>query len=140
LSNSKYAKALEQTSLEHALKGLPEKDMAFLRSTIHYISTLRSHFVEQCSQDFSEDEDEKVFARKYCSLLICICSNYEIFIIEKSEQSQQLFTLLKDCASARNLRITVQSLDFWYQFHETITTRLIDAVKERGGDMAAFLR
>jgi hypothetical protein len=127
-------------SLDQAIKGFPEKDMTFLRSTIHYISSLRNLFAEACNQDFTEDEDEKVFARKYCSLLICICSNYEIFMIEKSEQSQQLFTLLKDCVSARNLRITVQSLDFWYQFHETITTRLIDVHKERGADMADFFR
>ena len=32
--------------------------------------------------------------------------------------------LMKDCAKAVNLRIAIDSLDFWLCFYETITTRL----------------
>jgi hypothetical protein len=49
LSNSQYAKALEQMSVAEAFKGFPEKDMAFLRSTIFYIVNLRGMFAEACS-------------------------------------------------------------------------------------------
>ena len=36
---------------------------------------------------------------------------------------------MKDCAGSQNQRIAIQSLDFWEQFYETITTR-IDNLKD----------
>jgi hypothetical protein len=114
LSVSKYAKALEHMSIVEAFRGFPEKDMQFLRSVIFFMNSIRNIFISECSKQFTEEEDEKIFARKFCSLLITLCANYEIFLIEKSENSQSLFTLLKDCAESKNLRIAIQSLEFWY--------------------------
>jgi hypothetical protein len=88
LSVSKYAKALEHMSLVEAFRGFPEKDMQFLRTVICFMNSFRNIFISECSKQFSEEEDEKIFARKFCSLLITLCANYEIFLIEKSENSQ----------------------------------------------------
>jgi hypothetical protein len=126
LTTNYFAKALEQMSFAEAFKGIPEQDMTFLRSLIALLWNLRPVFVEHCQRDFTEEEDEKSFARKYCSLLVTLCSNYEIFLIENSEHSRQLITLLKDSASANNLRLAVQSLECWYQVYETVTTRFLD--------------
>lgn len=140
LSKNFFAKALEQMSFAEAYKGIPEQDMAFLRSVIQLMWNMRPVFVNHCQQDFTEEDDEKSFPRKYCSLLVTLCSNYEIFLIENSEQSQQLITLLKDSATAKNLRLAIMSLECWYQVHETITTRFLDIQgAEQGEDNEAFL-
>ena len=51
-----------------------------------------------------------------------LCSNYESLLIEHNQVSEQLFGLLKDCARIPNLRLAVQSIDFWLDFKETINT------------------
>jgi hypothetical protein len=70
-----------------------------------------------------EDEDN-IYGRKICSLLTTLCRNYEVLLVKPSEGSVQLFTLLKDAAMAKNLRIASSTIDFWEEFYETITTRL----------------
>lgn len=101
-------------SVAEAFKGIPEKDLTFLRSIVHFLWNHRATYVEHCKRGFTEEEDEKTFARKYLSLLVTLCSNYEILLIENSEQSQMLITLLQDSAQAQNLRLAIQSLECWY--------------------------
>lgn len=72
-------------SFAEAMKGISSQDMAFLRSVIQIMWNMRPVFVEHCQRDFTEDEDEKSFPRKFCSLLVTFCSNYEVFLIENSE-------------------------------------------------------
>lgn len=100
LSYNSFAKALEQMSMAEILKGIPEKDLTFLRTIVQFLWTHRPTFVQYCKQGFTEESDENPFARKYLSLLVTLVSNYEVLLIENSEQSQILITILKDSASA----------------------------------------
>jgi hypothetical protein len=103
LSVSKYAKALEHKSLQETLKGFPEKDMTFLITLIQYLASMRQLFITESNKQFNEDDDEtKPFARKFCDLITVLCSNFELLLIQENEVSNQLFTLLKDCARAQN--------------------------------------
>lgn len=53
-----------------------------------------------------------------------LCSDYELLLINQSDEATTLFTLMKDCAKSQNQRIAINSLDFWICFYETITTRI----------------
>lgn len=68
-----------------------------------------------------DDEDAQNYAIKYANLLITLCCNYELLLIKESETSKVLFQLLLECGSAKNLRISQTSLEFWDEFKETIT-------------------
>jgi hypothetical protein len=75
------------------------------------------------TRQFSEDEDDdpaNAFPRKYVSLLVCLCSNYETLMLS-DDVGRQLFKLVKDCAQIANFRLCVQSLDFWADFKETMS-------------------
>ena len=41
--------------------------------------------------------------------------------MQPSPEALKLFELMKDCARACNLRIAIQSLNFWVDLHETLT-------------------
>lgn len=63
------------------------------------------------------------FPRKYVNLVTCLCANYEFMLVTPgSDLAQGLFKLVKDCARAPNLRLSISSLDFWTDFKETIYT------------------
>ena len=64
------------------------------------------------------------YARKFCDLLTVLCSNYELLLIQPTQESAALFRLMKDCAGSQNQRIAIHSLDFWDPFAETITTTI----------------
>ena len=57
-----------------------------------------------------------------------MCLNYEILFLanRESQVAQILFQLLVDCAMAKNLKISLSSLDFWDEFKSTIVTVLED--------------
>ena len=57
-------------------------------------------------------------------MVTVLCSDYELLLINPSDEATTLFNLMKDCAKAQNQRIAIQSLDFWACFYETITTRI----------------
>lgn len=54
-------------------------------------------------------------------MVTCLCSNYE-FLMVTPDLAPGLFTILKQCARAGNLRLAISSLDFWTDFKETIYT------------------
>lgn len=92
-----------------------------------YCGRLRDNFVTETQKPFNEEDDEdQPFARKFCGLVTVICSCYELLLIQPSEESSMLFTLMKDAAKSQNQRITTQSLDFWCDFYETLRDRLGD--------------
>lgn len=128
---SKFAKALEHMSEIEAFKALPDKDRQFLEHLVLYLIRNRDKFVAACQAPFTE-EDEDIgdpFARKFTSLLTSLGCNYEVLLIPQNEASAGLFTLLKDCAQATNLRIVIDSLRFWDEFKETITNRINNVSK-----------
>lgn len=86
----------------------------------------------ETQKPFSEDDEEEegsIFARKFTSLLTTLCSNYELLLIQPSPDALKLFELMKDCAKAANQRVAVQSLNFWLEMHETVTTVEIENLK-----------
>ena len=127
---SRYAKALEHMSTKEAFTSIPEKDKAFLQSLVMFLERNRDNFVAECQKPFSEDDEDNVpYARKFCSLITVLCSNYELLLIQPTQESAALFRLMKDCAGSQNQRIAIHSLDFWESFYETITTT-IENLKE----------
>lgn len=104
---------------------IPDTDKQFLQSITMYCRRQRENFVRETQKPFNEEDDEEQpFARKFCSLVTVICSDYELLLINPSDEATTLFEIMKDCAKSQNQRITVQSLDFWICFYETITTRI----------------
>ena len=111
---SRYSKALEHMSTKEAFTSIPEKDKQFLQQLIMFLARNRDNFVAQCQKPFSEDEEDDLpYARKFCTLVTVLCSNYELLLIQPTEESTSLFRLMKDCAGSQNQRIAIQSLDFW---------------------------
>lgn len=86
---------------------------------------MRDNFVSETQKAFDEDEDEESpFARKFCNLVTVLCSDYEILLLQPTDEAKILFTIMKDSAQAVNQRIAIQSLDFWISFYETIKTHI----------------
>lgn len=92
------------------------------------LQSLQSKFNNHpLTQQFSEEEEDDpvsgAFPRKYVNLVTCLCANYEFMMVTPgSDLSLSLFNLVKDCARAPNLRLSISSLDFWTDFKETIYT------------------
>ena len=90
-----------------------------------YCTSQRDNFVAETQKPFDQEaEEDEPFARKFCSLVTVLCSDYELLLINQSDEATTLFTLMKDCAKSQNQRIAITSLDFWICFYETITTRI----------------
>jgi hypothetical protein len=47
-------------------------------------------------------------------------------LIRETETSKELFGLMKEFAMAKSKRIGVTTLDFWDEFHDTITNQIDD--------------
>lgn len=100
---SRYAKALEHMSIKEAFTSMPDKDKTFLQSLVMFLTRNRDNFVSECQKPFSEDdEDDFPYARKFCSLLTVLCSNYELLLVQQTQEQASLFRLLKDSAAATN--------------------------------------
>jgi len=59
-----------------------------------YMARNREPFAKICGQQYSEedeDSEEGRFARKFSALLMALCSNYEILLVQKNQVSDQLF-------------------------------------------------
>lgn len=72
-----------------------------------------------------DDDDAYTFAYRYANLLLSLCKNYEILLLQGTETSKALFKLLIDCGTAKNLKISQISLDFWDEFKDTLTNVII---------------
>lgn len=92
LNASKYAKALDHSSEQEAFSSIPEGDRQFLQSIVVYFQRQRENYLAELRKPFNEDDDEQSpFARKLCSLLTCLCANYELLLIPRSEEASALF-------------------------------------------------
>lgn len=70
--------------------------------------------------DDEEDDQRHEYARKFSSLLNTLCLKFEILFVATPEASGILFQLLIDCASAKNLQISLSSIDFWDEFKNVL--------------------
>lgn len=76
--------------------------------------------------DDDEDDMKHEFARKFSTLLSTLCLNFEVLFVANHEDqiSTILFQLLIDCTSAKNLQISLSSIDFWDEFKNVIVNML----------------
>lgn len=113
-------------STEEAFKALPEIDSRFLQELVAYLSEQKPNIEIEFNRSYAEMEsdEENNYGKKICDLLSTLCRNYEILLIKPTDCSNQLFSLLKAAAMAKNKCIATSTIDFWDEFYETITNRL----------------
>ena len=105
LINYKNVKALDHMSEEVAFRPLPDQDLQFINLLVNFFFKNRQKFLELTQRQFDEEEELEEsgkYARKFCQLLTTFCSNYEVFLIKQSTESESLFGMMKDCARSQN--------------------------------------
>jgi len=121
---SKYVKPLESVKLEEAFSYIPQGEKTFIDSIIKWLSEKEAVFKYAASQIGNDDAEQ--YAKAYTDILCTLCNNYETLLIEQSETSTKLFSLLICCSSAPNLRISHMTLSFWDDFKNTLFTYVPD--------------
>lgn len=92
LSNYKRVKALSCVSVQSAMEPLPEQDQQFMQVLINYLVSNKEKFLAEANKQFDELEDdtniESKRTRKFTKLLVTLCSNYEVFLLNDVPETQ----------------------------------------------------
>ena len=65
-------------------------------------------------------DGEKTYGSKISSLALSLCRNYEVLLVKPSEAAEKLFTIMKDVAASKNLRLAASTYEFWDDMYDTI--------------------